>query len=209
MTTIMGNNAVFISAILLAAGQSKRLKGSKLLLPLRNSAILKTSIDNLLSSKVEEVIVVLGHEAEEKRKYIDSSRAKIVINPNYLCGISSSLKAGITMSNVTASGTLIALADQPFVSAEIINRLITGFLTGGRGIVYPVYNARRGHPVIFSHKYRDELLKLEGDTGARGIIGEHPDDILEIKIDSPMIHFDIDTQEDYLASLSWEQNKSE
>lgn len=200
---IIGNDAVFISAILLAAGQSKRLKGPKLLLPLRNSTILETSIENLLSSKVDELILVLGHKAEEKRKRIDSSRIKIVLNPAYKYGISSSLKVGINMSNINASGMLIALADQPFVGAEIINRLITGFISGGRGIVYPVYNGQRGHPVIFSNRYREELLRLEGDTGARRIIERHKDDILEIEVDSLMIHFDIDTQEDYLTSLTF------
>ena len=195
---------MFISAILLAAGQSKRLKGSKLLLPIKNSTILQTSIDNLLNSKAGEVIVVLGHEAEEKRKYIDSSRTKIVINPNYMYGISSSLKAGIAVSDVNASGLLIALADQPFVSTEIINTLITGFINGDRGIVYPVYDSRQGHPVIFSTKYLDALLELEGDTGARHIIRYNSDDVLEIRVDSPAVNFDIDSKEDYLASLFWE-----
>lgn len=186
-----------VSAILLAAGESRRLGGSKLLLPLRDKTILETAVDHLLDSQAAEVIVVVGHQADETKKILDARRVKVVFNPLYRNGMSTSIAKGLAAVDKKTSGILIALADQPYIEGSVVNQLIEKFLNGRRGIVYPVYKGVQGHPVIFSMKYKGELLNLQGDTGGREIINRHRDDIAEVVIASPYILTDIDTPNDY------------
>lgn len=186
-----------VSAILLAAGEARRFGEPKLLLPLSEKTVLECSVETLLNSPVAEVIVVLGHKAEEIAKKVDLSRAKVIVNPDYQQGMSSSLKKGLSAVNKKATGVLIALADQPLVEEKVLQDLIAAFRRQEKGILIPTYRGERGHPVLFSIKYKEELLQLEGDKGGREIINHHPEDVLEVEVDSPSILLDIDTREDY------------
>jgi molybdenum cofactor cytidylyltransferase len=186
-----------LSAILLAAGESKRMGEPKQLMPLGQSTILEQVIDNLLSSAVNEVIVVLGYRAEAMIKTIAPRPVKLVINPDYQQGISTSIIAGLNMISSQAEAVILALGDQPFVSSQTINRLIDEFFSHDKGIALPTYQGKRGHPIIFNIRYKPELLKLKGDVGGREIIKHHPDDILEIAVDSAGVITDIDTRTDY------------
>lgn len=190
-----------ISAILLAAGESKRLGGSKLLLPLGEKTILETAVDHLLDSQAAEVIVVVGHKADEMKKILEARPVKVVFNSLYRNGMSTSIAQGLEAVGEKASGVLIALADQPHIEGSVVNQLIEKFLNGSRGIICPIYQGVQGHPVIFSMKYKGELLKLQGDTGGREIMNRHRDDVLEVAIPSPYILTDIDTQDDYRLYL--------
>ncbi len=160
-----------------------------------NSTIFEQSIDNLLNSRVDEVIVVVGHRAEEMISLATSRPVSVVVNPAYREGMSTSLVAGLSVVSHRAQGVMLSLADQPLVDSQTINRLIEAFTANANGIVIPVYQGRRGHPVIFAISYRVELLRLEGDIGGRKIIGRHPDDILEVTVDCEGICIDIDTDE--------------
>jgi len=186
-----------ISAILLAAGQSKRMGRLKLLLPFGGSTILEQTIDNLLHSKIDELIVVLGYQAQELMEKVASRRVKVAMNPAYKQGMSTSIIAGLSVVDDKAQALMLALGDQPFISSRVIDRLIDEFFSHNKGIVIPTYQGSRGHPVIFAIKYKGELLGLKGDVGGRQIIKEHPDDIVEIPIDSESINTDIDTLTDY------------
>jgi molybdenum cofactor cytidylyltransferase len=190
-----------ISAILLAAGQSKRMGQLKQGLPFGDSTVLERSIDNLAHSRVDEVIVVLGYRAEGLRERVASRRVKIAINPAYEQGMSTSIAAGLQLIDDRAQAVMFALADQPFIGSEIIDRLIDEFHRHTEGIVVPSYRGRRGHPVIFAIEYKEELLHLTGDVGGRGVIKEHPDDVLEVAVDTEAINVDIDTVSDYYAHL--------
>jgi len=190
-----------VSAILLAAGESKRMGRPKLLLPFGEGTVLGQTIDNLLSSKAGEVIVVLGCKAQEMIKAIANRPVKIVVNPIYRQGMSTSIVAGLNLVDDRAHRFLIALADQPLVNSETLNRLIEKSLGCDKGIILPTYGAKRGNPIIFSVKYKEELLRLKGDVGGRWIIKRHPDDILEVAIDSVSINIDIDTMGDYYYHL--------
>ncbi len=190
-----------VSAILLAAGESKRMGRLKQLLPLGRTTMVEQAIDNLLNSKVNEVIVVLGHEAEEIIKKIATKPVKIEVNPIYHQGMSTSIIAGLKLVDDGARAVMLALADQPFIDSQTINRLIDEFCDHNKGIVIPTYQSRRGHPVIFAIKYKEELSGLKGDTGGRQITEYHPDDVLEVAVDSPAINIDIDTTNDYNSSL--------
>ena len=186
-----------LSAILLAAGQSRRMGRPKQLMPLGQSTLLERAVDNLLNSSVDETIVVLGHKAQEIGKKIAFKPVKIALNPDYQKGMSSSVAAGLAELNPESQAVMLALADQPLVASATINRLIAAFNSNDKGIALPTHRGRRGHPVIFSIKYRGELLELKGDIGGREIVKNHPDDVLEVPVDSESVISDIDTQDDY------------
>ncbi len=190
-----------VSAILLAAGESKRLRMPKLLLPFGKSTILEQTIDNLLNSGVDEVIVVLGYRAEEMMRKLANRPVKIVINPIYHQGMSTSIVKGLSLVNNRAQAIMVALADQPLINSQTINRLIEESLGYDKGIVIPTYQAERGHPVIFASEYKEELLGLKGDIGGRQTIKEHPNDTLEVIADSKAITMDVNTINDYYTHL--------
>jgi molybdenum cofactor cytidylyltransferase len=190
-----------ISAILLAAGESKRLRMPKLLLPFGKSTILEQTIDNLLNSRVDEVIVVLGYRAEEMMRKLANRPVKIAINPNYHQGMSTSIVKGLSLVNNRAQAIMVALADQPLINSQTINRLIEESLGYDKGIVIPTYQAERGHPIIFASEYKEELLGLKGDIGGRQTIKEHPNDTLEVIADSKAITMDVNTINDYYTHL--------
>jgi len=186
-----------LSAILLAAGQSKRMGKLKQLMPLGGKTILEQTVDNLLNSRVSEVIVVLGYKAEAMAEKVATRPVKIAVNPAYHQGMSTSIVTGLNLINDKARAVMLALADQPFVDSQTINRLIGEFDSHNKGIAIPVYHGRRGHPVIFAVKYKEELLGLTGDIGGRLIIDHHPDDILEVAVNCEGICIDIDTVDSY------------
>lgn len=190
-----------LSAILLAAGESKRMGQLKQGLPLGNSTILEQSIDNLVHSKIDELIVVLGYRAQELREKVAGRPVKTVINPEYEQGMSTSIIAGLHLVDDKAQAVMFVLADQPFIDSKIVDKLIDEFSRTSKGIVIPTYRGRRGHPVIFAISYKEELLRLKGDVGGRQVVKEHPDDVLEIPVDSEGINVDIDTVSDYYAHL--------
>jgi len=182
-----------VSAILLAAGESKRMGKFKQLMPLGNSTMVEQTTDNLLSSGVSEVIVVLGHRAEEVMKRVATKPIKIALNPIYHQGMGTSIVAGLNLVDSRAQAVMLVLGDQPFVDSQTIDRLIEEFDAHDKGIALPVYQGRRGHPIIFSIKYKAQLSGLKGDIGGREIIKEHPEDILEVAVECEGINIDIDT----------------
>jgi molybdenum cofactor cytidylyltransferase len=186
-----------ISAILLAAGESNRMRQPKQLMPFGQSTILEGTIDNLLNSAVSETVVVLGYREEEVQKTIAGKPVKIAINPDYQQGMSASIIAGLKQIDKRARAILIALGDQPFVNSQTINSLIEAFIANKRGIIIPVYQGRRGTPVIFAIRYKGELFNLKGDVGGREIIKRHPNDVLEVMVNCEGVLLDIDTMENY------------
>ena len=190
-----------ISAILLAAGESKRMGQPKLLLPFGNHTILEQTVDNLLNSRLDEVIVVVGHKSHEITKRLTNWPVKVVLNPGYHEGMGSSIAKGLNLVDDSCRAVMIVLADQPFIGSKTINLLIEAFVNKDKGIVIPVYRGRRGHPVIFATKYRKRLQDLVDDVGGRQIIEEHEDDTFEVVIDSESINIDIDTMNDYQSHI--------
>ena len=189
----MKASSSMVSAILLAAGEAKRMGKLKQLMPLGGTTMVEQTIDNLLSSGVSKVIVVLGYKAEEVMKKIAGRPIKIVVNPIYRQGMGTSIAAGLKLVDSRTQAVMLALGDQPFVDSPTINRLIEEFQNHDKGIAIPTYKGRRGHPLIFSIKYKAQLSRLKGDTGGREIIKRHPEDILEVAVDCEGIVIDIDT----------------
>ena len=173
----------------------------KQLMPWHQGTILERAIDNLLGSAVNEVVVVVGYQAEEVVKVIAARPVAVAVNPDYERGMSTSIAAGLRLIDNSAGAVMLALGDQPLIDSRTINRLLDEFHNHDKGIALPAYQGRRGHPVIFAIKYKAELLKLTGDAGGRQIIKDHPDDILEMAVDSAGVITDIDTGDDYRSHL--------
>lgn len=182
-----------VSAILLAAGKSSRMGKLKQLMPLGESTMLEQTLDNLLSSKAAEVIVVLGYKAEEVMKRLSGKPVKVVVNPLYRKGMGSSIAAGLKFVDSQAQAVMLVMGDQPYVDSPTINRLIDAFSSNKKGIAIPTHNGQRGHPLIFALKYQAQLSHLSGDIGGREIIKQHPEDVLEVPVDCEGIVIDIDT----------------
>lgn len=191
-----------IECIVLAGGESKRMGRPKLLLPLGQSTVLEQTVDNLLNSEVNRVIVVLGDRAEEVVKPIANRAVAVAVNPDYRRGMSTSIVAGLSLINDETRAVMLALADQPFIDTPTVNRLIDEFRAHNRGIAIPVYQGRRGHPVIFAIEYKEELLRLREDAGGKLIIEQHPQDVLEVDVDCEGINIDIDTEDGYQRERS-------
>ena len=186
-----------IVGIILSAGESKRMGTPKQLLPWGKTIILQQVIDNAAASHLEQILLVLGsHAGEIAGKITISPKIEIVVNHDFKEGMSSSVKCGIKNAPAGADAFMLLLGDQPFISPAIINRLLDEYQTSKHGIVIPVYNGKHGHPVIFAAKYKQELLAI-ADQGAKAVVNNHLQDILEVPLDAPEILTDIDTQQDY------------
>ncbi|MFC2043941.1 molybdenum cofactor cytidylyltransferase [Chloroflexota bacterium] len=191
-----------IAAVVLAAGESKRMGKLKQLMPFGGKTILEHSIDNILTSKVNEVVVVLGHEAQAVMAKVANRPVRIAVNSGYRAGIGTSIASGVSLVSDRVEAVMLTLADQPFIDSQIINHIVDEYDSHNKGIVIPVYRGLRGHPVIFDIKYRTELFQLTGDIGGRMIIERYPEDVLEVDVGSESIYIDIDNLESYNLETS-------
>jgi len=190
-----------ISAIILAAGESKRMGETKLLLAYGEETIIDTVIGNVVRSKVDKTLVVLGSDWHKIAEKIRKSQVSVTINPHYQRGMFSSVLHGLQLLPESVQAVIIVLADQPRVPTSVINSLIRAFKKYRKGIVLPVYKNKRGHPVLIDLKYRQEIKKISPEKGLRELIYSHPDDIREVKVSTPSILKDIDDREDYFQEI--------
>ncbi len=190
-----------ISAILLGAGESKRMGGDKLSLPWGRQTVLEHCLKALLNSEATEVVVVLRPRDKMFKGLSRNRNVKTVVNPFFKRGMSTSIRRGLRMIHPDSQGVMIALGDQPSLKTRTINALIHVFGQRKEGIIFPSFQGRMGHPVIFSKKYKKELLGLKGDVGGRSIIEKHPEDIRRVPVKSLGVVRDIDTWQDYLKEL--------
>jgi molybdenum cofactor cytidylyltransferase len=186
-----------IWAILLAAGESKRMGTPKQLLPYGDKTIIEAVIDHMTHSRLDGVLVVLGAHREKIEKIIAGLPVKTVYNPRYEEGMLSSVQTGFSSLPKDARAVLVFLGDQPMVPSSVIDRIIETYRSGEKGIVLPVFGGTRGHPVLIDTKYSQEVAALDPEIGLRELIHNHPEDIMEVDADTPTIIEDIDTPEDY------------
>lgn len=187
-----------VTALILAAGQGKRLGGVKPLLTHETATLIEMVIASYRASKVDNIILVLGHEARRVVQKIPLAGLKVVINPTPSLGMSASIQRGMAHMATRSEAVMIAMGDMPLIGPETINQLIAAFNKSKKGIAVPVYDKKRGHPVIFDQKkYFDSLLELRGDVGAKAILEANARDILEVKVKTDGVLVDIDTKEDW------------
>lgn len=211
-------------AIILAAGSSSRMGAErhKLLLPLAGRPVLEHVIEATLASQARPIIIVLGHQADQVRLHITAyaghPHVTIVENAHYLHGMSTSLHAGVcalmTMDNAQTppapgvGSALVILGDQPLMTTTIIDTLIATWRATGKRIVAPLYNSKRGNPVVFDASLFAELLQTTGDEGGRSVIERHRQDMATVEIGDAMAGYDVDTWEAYQQVLQAWENKS-
>jgi molybdenum cofactor cytidylyltransferase len=188
------------AGIILAAGMSTRFGSTKQLAEVGGKHLLERVLDAALASCLDHVFVVLGHRAEEisdtLKGYENVNRLKIMVNPAYQEGMSQSLRFGIDRTREFFPSVMILLGDQPLIDADMINLLIHRFRSSDRQICLPVYQGRRGHPVIFSQQFYNAIMSVEGDIGARDILSKNPDSILAVDIQNSHFFLDVDTPAD-------------
>jgi molybdenum cofactor cytidylyltransferase len=184
-----------VAAIILAAGRSTRMGGpNKLLAELGGKPLVRVVTEQALASKASIVIVVTGHQAEQVEKALRGLSVKFVRNPDFAEGLAGSVKAGIAAVPDNADGAAICLGDMPLISADLIDRLIEAFAPDrGNLIAVPVSDGRRGNPVLWSRRFFNELMTLDGDIGARHLIARHGEAVAEVPVEGHGAFLDIDT----------------
>lgn len=193
-----------IAVLVLAAGQSRRMgKTNKLLVPVDGKPLLRHTVEAALASRASDTIVVTGHEREAVEGLLDGMAVRMVHNPDYAQGLSTSLRAGIEALPPGTDAVIVCLGDMPEVDTETLDRLIGAFdPAAGRTIVVPTHNGKRGNPVLWSNAYFAAMARLEGDVGARHLIGEHKDAVVEVPMAEGGSLVDIDTPEALDAYLA-------
>jgi molybdenum cofactor cytidylyltransferase len=178
----------------------------KQLLPLEDRPLLQHVVDTTAASCLDEIILVLGHHAEEIREAIHCpTRVRVVVNADYAEGQSTSLRAGLSVANPDAAAVAVLLGDQPRVTAQLIDRMATAFTNSAACVVRPVYagvggHGVPGHPVFWARRVWPYIHKLRGDQEARALLRTHPEWLFEVAVegDAPR---DVDTWEDYQYSV--------
>ena len=189
-----------IAAIVLAAGRSSRMGAHKLLLPLGGRPLLTYAVEAACASSTAPVVIVLGHNAEAARAALLSQPAscyQVVINADYAQGMAGSLRVGLNALPATASGVVVALADQPLVTSAIFAALLTEAARQPESIVAASYAGQRGHPLYFPRALFDELRAVSGDEGGRSVIARYPDRLRLVAIADSDAALDVDRPEDY------------
>ena len=195
-----------IAAVVLSAGESSRMGSPKALLPISGVPFIEEIVRALKGTKIDRIIVVLGHHAEEIQKRIAHLPVTFVVNRDYAKGQLSSLIVAIRSlaaekTTEKVDGVLVHLVDHPFISPALVDHMIDRFYETKKLIVIPRYGGRRGHPVIFSSRLFPELLSAPLEKGAKVIVHAHRDETLEIETDFAGVTIDIDTPEEYRQYL--------
>jgi molybdenum cofactor cytidylyltransferase len=196
------SSKAMVSAIVLAAGESRRMGRPKQLLRLGERTLLDLALDNVRKSSVAEIILVLGSWAAEIQQQVSTQDVKIVVNSAYQEGMASSLRAGIGAVDPRAHAVLIVLADQPCLRSTTLDRLIDHHRSTRPQIVIPTYKGFRGNPVLLDRSVFSEVMEIRGDIGCRAIFGGHTENISKVEVDDPGILLDVDTSKDFESFLA-------
>ncbi len=197
-----------ICAIVLAAGQSRRMGIQKLLLPFGGKTVIAHIIDQLAASSVDEVYIVVGCQGKQVSEGLSGRPVSIVNNSNYKSGMLSSVRCGLNAISRQCETILVALGDQPSITTKLIDQLLQNFASNEKQILVPLYDGRRGHPIIFSAVYRDEILTHYNDIGLRGLLHAHKEDIFELPVKTSGVLSDMDYPQDYQRELTLFKKKA-
>ncbi len=190
-----------IAAVVLAAGRSTRMGAvNKLIAEIGGKPLVRIAAEQALASRASPVIVVTGHERERVEQALNGLPVKLVHNPDYAEGLGTSLKAGIAAVPDEADGAIICLGDMPQVNAALIDKLIAAFDPArGALVVVPSIAGRRGNPVVWSRRFFHDLMGINGDIGARHLIGSYAEAVAEVPVEGDAALTDVDTPESLSA----------
>lgn len=187
-----------VAAILLAAGQSRRMGAFKPLLPFGKQTVIEACINYLIEGGVRSIVVVVGHRAEDIRKQLSSWPLTFAFNPDPTGEMATSIAIGVRELPDEARATLIALVDYPAIPSSVVVALINEWSKCFR-LVKPTWHGRGGHPVLVDLSLREELLNLDPARGLKALFDKNRDNASRVEVDSPYIARDIDTWDDYRA----------
>jgi CTP:molybdopterin cytidylyltransferase MocA len=187
-----------VSAIVLAAGRSRRMGQFKPLLPFGDRTVIDHCIDNLSRGGVESIVVVVGHRAADLQNHLQTANVVFAVNPAPDSEMSDSVARGVSQIPSSAEAILITPADHPAVPAAVVARIIRSWQEGA-GLVVPTWNGRGGHPVLVDSAFRDALLGLDPGLGLRSLFESHPGQVTRLSVDSSYIARDMDTWDDYVS----------
>ena len=190
-----------IAAVVLAAGRSTRMGAiNKLIAEIGGKPLVRIAAEQALASRAKPVIVVTGHERERVEAALAGLPVRFVHNPDYAEGLGTSLKAGIAAVPADADGAVVCLGDMPQVDAGLIDKLIAAFdPERGALVVVPSIDGRRGNPVVWSRRFFHDLMAIQGDIGARHLIGAYAEAVVEVPVAGEAALTDVDTPESLSA----------
>jgi molybdenum cofactor cytidylyltransferase len=190
-----------IAAIILAAGQSSRMGQHKLLLPFFGKPLVLYVVDQTTAAGFDEVLVVVGYHAEAVRALLTDRPVRLIENPDYAQGQSTSMRAGIVALPPHIDAAMILLGDQPLVDPALLKRLMHAWQDTAKPIIVPFYGGQRGNPVLFARAIFPELLRVTGDQGGREILQRHAQEIEPVHIATTDAAQDVDTWQEYQTLL--------
>ncbi len=191
-----------VHGVILAAGLGRRMGSVKQLLPFRGRPLLQHVIDAARASRLENLLLVLGHAHDRVLPQLETYGLEVVVNRDFAAGQSTSVRTGLE-HRADADGIMYLLGDQPLLGVGIINTLIDCFLSERPWAAVPVHHGQPGNPVIIGRPLLADLAAISGDTGARRLL-QKSQFVLRVEVDDPAILRDVDTIEDYLALLEAE-----
>jgi molybdenum cofactor cytidylyltransferase len=190
-----------INGIILAAGESRRMGSPKALLPFKGKTFLEHIISVLKRCPLDAITVVLGADAKTIRESVDLSQTDVVINTNYKNGQLSSLVAGLKSLPARSEAVVVCLVDMPFVTEQTVDATIRTFSQTHASIVVPVYEGRRGHPVLFSKSVYEELQSAPPDEGARWVVNSNISRVFHVEVPDEGVVITINTRDEYKSRL--------
>jgi molybdenum cofactor cytidylyltransferase len=183
--------------VILAAGMFSRREEAKQLLRPGEQTVLEQVLGNVRGSRVDEIVLVLGHAADAFEESVGTKNLKVVINEAYREGMGTSLRTGLSALSAAIDGAFIVLTDQPFVRSETLNLLIDQYWQCDAQIVIPMYKGFRGNPVLLDRSVFPEVMALHGDIGCRAIFGNHQEGIVKVPVEDVGILLDLDSKNDF------------
>jgi len=187
-----------ISLMVLAAGKSTRMKENKLLLKANGETLIERVVSTAVKSKVDELVVVLGYEAEKIRERIARLKCKIVVNESYEKGQSESVKTGLSAISGNSEAVMVLPADVALIDAQSINAVIAEYAKSKSPIVIASYRNQSGHPILLDRALFPEMSEIDEDTfGLKAVIKCHRADVKYVDVGTENVLIDIDTQEEF------------
>lgn len=191
-----------IWAIILAGGESKRMGFPKMLLTFDGVTMIEKVMENVKMSDICDAIVVLGSESEKIKGLVEKASFRPCYNEKFQEGMLSSVKCGFRNLPGNVDAAMVFQGDQPFISAAVVNSVINAYYSSGKGIVIPVYNNKRGHPLLVDRRYMDDIEGISPVNGLRELARIFAADVLEVQSDEPGILRDFDTYDDYMEEIN-------
>jgi molybdenum cofactor cytidylyltransferase len=187
-----------ISLVVLAAGMSTRFGENKMLYPIDGEPMVRRVVNAALSSSVNEVIVVVGFEAEKVKEALKGSGCKVVENPDYATGgQSSSVRCGVRQVNEEAEAVMILPGDVAFIAPDIIDKVVEVYRSKRAKVVVASHRGKPGHPILFDRSLIPEILRIdEAGYGLKAVVNRHKADVVYVEADTPNVLLDVDKKAD-------------